>query len=183
MAWNVFKFCTALRGLGSIMILLVLGIVGVTYYAVVWTNYGPALSVGGLDSLAALVVILLFHFLVNPFHRFLESFVLLLKKLIIMMCVCVCVVKLGMLLWSYFSAVFTDPGVVPASDEEEQEGECDPLNSLEFGGLQPDASNQRTRFCRKCNQHKPPRCHHCSVCKLSLGHTFCFMLLYFNSGR
>lgn len=97
--------------------------------------------------------------------------------------VCVCIVKLGMLLWSYFSAVFTDPGVVPASDEEEQEGECDPLNSLEFGGLQPDASNQRTRFCRKCNQHKPPRCHHCSVCKLSLGHTFCFMLLYFNSGR
>lgn len=93
MAWNVFKFCTALRGLGSIMILLVLGIVGVTYYAVVWTNYGPALSVGGLDSLAALVVILLFHFLVNPFHRFLESFVLLLKKLIIMMCVCV--------LWSW----------------------------------------------------------------------------------
>ena len=26
MAWNVFKFCTALRGLGSIMILLVLGV-------------------------------------------------------------------------------------------------------------------------------------------------------------
>ncbi|CAG7874013.1 unnamed protein product [Brassica rapa] len=139
MAWNVFKFCTALRGLGSIMILLVLGIVGVTYYAVVWTSYGPALSVGGLESLAALVVILLFHFL------------------------------LGMLLWSYFSVVFTDPGVVPpnwrpALDEEEQEGECDPLNGLEFGGLQPEASTQRTRFCRKCNQHKPPRCHHCSVC-------------------
>ncbi|XP_018434482.2 probable protein S-acyltransferase 14 [Raphanus sativus] len=137
MAWNVFKFCTALRGLGSIMILLVLGIVGVTYYAVVWTNYGPALlSSGGLASLAALAVILMFHFL------------------------------LGMVLWSYFSVVFTDPGAVPpnwrpGSDEEEQQGECDPLNSLEFGGLQ---SNQRTRFCRKCNQHKPPRCHHCSVC-------------------
>lgn len=87
--------------------------------------------------------------------------------------------QLGMLLWSYFSVVFTDPGVVPpnwrpASDEEEQEGECDPLNSLEFGGLQPDASNQRTRFCRKCNQHKPPRCHHCSVCKLSLWSHFLF---------
>ena len=43
MAWNVFRFCTALRGLGSIMILMVLRVVGVTYYAVVLTNFGPAL--------------------------------------------------------------------------------------------------------------------------------------------
>jgi hypothetical protein len=65
MAWNVFKFCTALRGLGSIMILLVLGVVGVTYYAVVLTTYGPALYDGGLDSLIALIVLILFHFLVS----------------------------------------------------------------------------------------------------------------------
>lgn len=65
MAWNVFKFCTALRGLGSIMILLVLGVVGVTYYAVVLTNYGPALYSGGLDSVTALAVLLLFHCLVS----------------------------------------------------------------------------------------------------------------------
>lgn len=64
MAWNVFKFCTALRGLGSIMILLVLGVVGVTYYAVVLTNYGPALNDGGFDSLIAVVVLILFHCLV-----------------------------------------------------------------------------------------------------------------------
>lgn len=64
MAWNVFKFCTALRGLGSIMILLVLGVVGVTYYAVVITNYGPGLAAGGFDSLIALLVLILFHFLV-----------------------------------------------------------------------------------------------------------------------
>lgn len=63
MAWNVFRFCTALRGLGSIMILLVLGVVGVTYYAVVLTNYGPSLasSVGFLDVLIALSVLVLFH--------------------------------------------------------------------------------------------------------------------------
>ena len=65
MAWNVFKFCTALRGLGSIMILLVLGVVGATYYAVVLTNYGPALYAGGLDSLVALAVLILFHSLVS----------------------------------------------------------------------------------------------------------------------
>jgi palmitoyltransferase len=65
MAWNVFKFCTALRGLGSIMILLVLGVVGVTYYAVVITNYVPALYNGGFDSLIAILVLILFHSLVS----------------------------------------------------------------------------------------------------------------------
>ncbi|KAF1001729.1 hypothetical protein AG4045_000096 [Apium graveolens] len=40
MAWNVFKFCTALRGLGSIMI----------FFDQWWS-----------DSLVALVVLLLFH--------------------------------------------------------------------------------------------------------------------------
>lgn len=73
-----------------------------------------------------------------------------------------------MLLWSYFSVVITDPGSVPpnwrpASDEER--GESDPLNiSMEFD----NNSNPRFRFCRKCNQPKPSRCHHCSVCKLFL---------------
>ncbi|PON48392.1 Zinc finger, DHHC-type, palmitoyltransferase [Parasponia andersonii] len=137
MAWNVFKFCTALRGLGSIMILLVLGVVGVTYYAVVLTNYGPALYDGGLDSLIAFLVLILFHSL------------------------------LVMLLWSYFSVVLTDPGSVPPNWRpaiDEERGEADPLNGSEFTGVQPDPSNQRIRYCRKCNQLKPPRCHHCSVC-------------------
>ncbi|KAJ0112359.1 hypothetical protein Patl1_00261 [Pistacia atlantica] len=137
MAWNVFKFCTALRGLGSIMILLVLGVVGVTYYAVVLTNYGPALYVGGLGSVTALAVLLLFHCL------------------------------LVMLLWSYFSVVLTDPGSVPPNWRptiDEERGEADPLNGSEFSGVQSDPSNQRIRYCRKCNQLKPPRCHHCSVC-------------------
>ncbi|CAI9786003.1 unnamed protein product [Fraxinus pennsylvanica] len=134
MAWNVFKFCTALRGLGSIMILLVLGVVGVTYYAVVITNYGPGLTAGGLDSLIAFVVLILFHFL------------------------------LAMLLWSYFSVVFTDPGSVPPNWRttlDEERGDTDPLTSVEFP---VDSENGRIRICRKCNNLKPPRCHHCSVC-------------------
>lgn len=147
MAWNVFKFCTALRGLGSLMIVLVLSIVGVTYYAVVVTNYGPALLTGGLESLTAVVVILLFH------------------------------VLLAMLLWSYFSVVFTDPGTVPPNwrpaNADEESGEATALTSSEFTNpilsLQQSASladsgNSRARYCRKCNQMKPPRCHHCSVC-------------------
>lgn len=75
MAWNVFKFCTALRGLGSIMILLVLGVVGVTYYAVVITNYAPALTDGDLDSLVAVFVLISFHFLVIHLTRTLEIYI------------------------------------------------------------------------------------------------------------
>ncbi|KAL3616549.1 putative protein S-acyltransferase 14 [Castilleja foliolosa] len=134
MAWNVFKFCTALRGLGSIMILLVLGVVGVSYYAVVISNYGPGLAAGGLESLIAFVVLILFHCL------------------------------LVMLLWSYFSVVFTDPGGVPLNwrpEADEERGDNDPLTSSEYP---PDSENGRVRYCRKCNQLKPPRCHHCSVC-------------------
>ncbi|KAL9359829.1 hypothetical protein Peur_047952 [Populus x canadensis] len=137
MAWNVFKFCTALRGLGSIMILLVLGVVVVTYYAVVLNNYGPALYDGDIDSLVSLAVLITFHSL------------------------------LVMLLWSYFSVVLTDPGSVPPSWRpaiDEERGEADPLNGSECSGVQSDQLNQRIRYCRKCNQLKPPRCHHCSVC-------------------
>ncbi|XP_062223361.1 probable protein S-acyltransferase 14 [Phragmites australis] len=147
MAWNVFRFCTALRGLGSVMILLVLAVVGVTYYALVLCNYGPALlaATGALDALAALAVLLLFHFL------------------------------LVMLLWSYFSVVFTDPGGVPPnwrSDVDEERGETAPLSTSNFNSFMnsqqsidlSDTGSPRIRYCRKCNQLKPPRCHHCSVC-------------------
>ena len=68
MAWNVFRFCRALRGLGSIMIFIVLGVVGVTYYAVVFTIYCPAIYNGSLrEAVIALAVLFLFHFLVSIF--------------------------------------------------------------------------------------------------------------------
>lgn len=148
MAWNVFKFCTLLRGLGSIMIIFVLGIVTVTYYAVVVGNYGPALCSGALgDAAVAIVVLVLFHSL------------------------------LVMLLWSYFTVVFTDPGGVPPNWRpvaDEEKADSVPIEIPELGtpisGSQvlqeilADASNPRVRYCRKCNNFKPPRCHHCSVC-------------------
>ncbi|CAI5472810.1 unnamed protein product [Closterium sp. Yama58-4] len=65
------------------MILVVLAIVAVTYYAVVIASYGPELSKGGSTSFLAFLVLTVFHGL------------------------------LGMLLWSYFSVVLTDPGGVP----------------------------------------------------------------------
>ncbi|KAF7137995.1 hypothetical protein RHSIM_Rhsim07G0027900 [Rhododendron simsii] len=138
MAWNVFKFCTALRGLGSIMILLVLAVVGLTYYAVVFANYGPALYQGDIALLTSLAVLILFHIL------------------------------LVMLLWSYFAVVFTDAGSVPPNWRpvlDEESGDADPLTGSEFSGMPADITDPRVRYCRKCNQLKPPRCHHCSVCE------------------
>ncbi|CAJ1814227.1 unnamed protein product [Sphenostylis stenocarpa] len=137
MAWNVFKFCTSLKGLGSIMILMVLGVVGVTYYAVVLTNFGPALYLGGLDTPISFVGLILFHCL------------------------------LVMVLWSYFTVVFTDPGSVPPNWKpavDEERGEVDPLNGVELSNMRSDSSNVGIRHCRKCSQPKPARCHHCSVC-------------------
>jgi hypothetical protein len=43
---NVFVFCKFLKLLGNIMVLLVLGIVGFTWYAVVPGYYGPLMLVG-----------------------------------------------------------------------------------------------------------------------------------------
>ncbi|VFQ85961.1 unnamed protein product [Cuscuta campestris] len=138
MSWNIFRFCTALRGLGSIMILLVLGVVGVTYYAVVIVTYGPLLAgAGAIGILTSFAVLVLFHFL------------------------------LAMLLWSYFSVVLTDPGGVPPNWKpalDEERGENDPLTASEFTSLPADTAHSTIRFCKKCNQLKPPRCHHCSVC-------------------
>ena len=56
MAWNVFRFYIALRGLGSIMILLVLGVMVVSYYAVVLTKFGPALYSADIGSISSVVV-------------------------------------------------------------------------------------------------------------------------------
>ena len=73
-----------------------------------------------------------------------------------------------MLLWSYFSVVLTDPGGVPPNWRpimDEERGEGDPLTGSDFGVSPADASKQRVRYCRKCSQMKPPRCHHCSVCE------------------
>lgn len=49
------------------MILVVLAVVGVSYYAVVVASYGPELLEGGGKAAGALLIILIFHALVrNP---------------------------------------------------------------------------------------------------------------------
>lgn len=81
-----------------------------------------------------------------------------------------------MLLWSYFSVVSTDPGGVPPNWKpvvDEEKGDADPLLSEHTGvalGVEQEntlanPAGELVRSCRKCNQFKPPRCHHCSVCE------------------
>lgn len=142
---NLFKLCSALRVLGYFMILLFAAIVILTYYAVVFVTWGPLLFPLSSSSsfFSAFFILLLFHTL------------------------------LLLLTWSYFMAVFNDPGSVPLNwtplpqlpavavpppsnvefelEEEEEEEEA--------------ASTTTPGYCTRCQNAKPPRCHHCSICQ------------------
>lgn len=62
---NVFQFCQFLKLLGKIMIILVLLIVGMTYYAVIIATAVPGLHEGGAGNVTwCLFVFVTFHFLV-----------------------------------------------------------------------------------------------------------------------
>ncbi|KAJ4825425.1 hypothetical protein Tsubulata_010351 [Turnera subulata] len=133
---NVFKLCSGLKVLGYFMILLVAAIVGVSYYAVVVVAWGPKLIGAGARSVLAWTIIVVFHIL------------------------------LVMLLWSYFRVVFKDPGSVPenwrdASSEENLEAGT----SLNPPDCVPPEAVATVRYCNRCQNGKPPRCHHCSICQ------------------
>lgn len=135
---NVFKLCSGLKVLGYLMILLVAAIIAVSYQAVVIVTCGPQLLRGGAHSVLAFAIIMIFHFL------------------------------LIMLLWSYFTVVSKDPGSVP-----ENWRAVLPEEALETGSSLNDRSDcvvatdglDRRAFCNHCENGKPPRCHHCSVCQ------------------
>ncbi|XP_022757607.1 probable protein S-acyltransferase 12 [Durio zibethinus] len=132
---NLFKLCSGLRVLGYFMILLVAGIIGISYYAVVFLTCGPQLLRGGFHSFLSFAIVIIFH------------------------------VLLILLLWSYFRVVFKDPGSVPenwrAVSAEENLGVGSSLAAVD------DGFERRSRggYCIHCQNGKPPRCHHCSVCQ------------------
>ncbi|GAV79897.1 zf-DHHC domain-containing protein [Cephalotus follicularis] len=146
---NLFKFCSALKLLGYLMILLVAASIAVSYYAVVIVTWGPRLLHGGTHSLLAFFILLLFHIL------------------------------LVMLVWSYFMVVFNDPGSVPQNwrlvlSEESLEARTSLTlqdsvepEALASAWLDVDGLERRPRegYCSHCHNGKPPRCHHCSVCQ------------------
>ena len=76
--------------------------------------------------------------------------------------------QLIMLLWSYYRVVFKDPGSVPENwravlPEDALEAGSS-LNARSDCVVDTDGLDRRA-FCNYCQNGKPPRCHHCSVCK------------------
>ncbi|CAI8600862.1 unnamed protein product [Vicia faba] len=63
-----------------------------------------------------------------------------------------------MSLFSYRAAISTDPGRVPATYTPDIEDNTTPLHEIKRKGGD-------LRFCQKCSHYKPPRAHHCRVCK------------------
>ncbi|XP_061372861.1 probable protein S-acyltransferase 12 isoform X2 [Gastrolobium bilobum] len=146
---NLFKLCSGLRVLGYLMILLFAAIVSLTYYAVVFITWGPLLfRAGGLSSFFAFSILFLFHIL------------------------------LILLTWSYFMVVVNDPGSVPQNwrpdvdvdvEVEVQEHNLEAEAEVVVASHASDGLDLETRpstgYCTRCQNGKPPRCHHCSVCQ------------------
>ncbi|KAI3677512.1 hypothetical protein L6452_36776 [Arctium lappa] len=63
-----------------------------------------------------------------------------------------------MCICNYVVAMFTDPGRVPASFIPDIEDSDHPIHEIKRKGGD-------LRYCKKCSLHKPPRSHHCRICK------------------
>jgi palmitoyltransferase len=75
-------------------------------------------------------------------------------------------VLIFVLLICYARAVLTDPGQIPKLIAEKKElgnDEDEPLIDASQDGAQQVVKRQR--WCRTCESRKPPRSHHCRVCK------------------
>ncbi|RWR86268.1 putative protein S-acyltransferase 12 [Cinnamomum micranthum f. kanehirae] len=145
---NLFKFCSGLLVLGYLAILLVIAIVAISYYAVVVVTCGPQLARGGVGSVLYSSILVVFHFL------------------------------LALLLWSYFMVVFRDPGSVPENwrpvlEENLELGISVALSDYVSSETSASTRNSSTgterrqalSYCSHCENFKPPRCYHCSICK------------------
>ncbi|EEF30829.1 zinc finger protein, putative [Ricinus communis] len=63
-----------------------------------------------------------------------------------------------MCILNYAYAIFTDPGRVPSTYTPDIEDADNPVHEIKRKGGD-------LRFCQKCSHFKPPRAHHCRVCK------------------
>ncbi|KAH9897747.1 palmitoyltransferase PFA4 [Cubamyces lactineus] len=65
-------------------------------------------------------------------------------------------ILVGLLLWNYAMCVRTDPGGVPPHWRPDINDE---------DGYEVKKLTRSPRYCRTCQNYKPPRAHHCSQCK------------------
>ncbi|GMH34451.1 hypothetical protein BSKO_02285 [Bryopsis sp. KO-2023] len=146
---NVFQLCKFLKALGHVMVLVVLALLGLSYYSVVFLTLIPAFNNTDALWLKGVVIALMVVFSLVIF----------------------------MIVWSYFAAVVQDPGSVPEGwhpfgDDETAQRELQQW--LMYGDTLYDrADPRRPRYCRKCSGWKPERTHHCSVsgkCILKMDH-------------
>jgi len=131
------------------MLLVVLGLVGLTYYSVVVETLGPGMSSQDNKVKASATGVLAGVYSLIVF----------------------------MVLWSYFATVLTDPGRVPDNWHpfvDDAVAEVELQRWMQFGDLLYDRTDpRRPRYCRKCRIWKPQRTHHCSVsqrCILKMDH-------------
>ncbi|GLT92570.1 hypothetical protein SLE2022_104010 [Rubroshorea leprosula] len=64
----------------------------------------------------------------------------------------------GMCIFNYAGAIRKDPGRVPSSYVPDIEDAQNPVHEIKRKGGD-------LRYCQKCSHFKPPRAHHCRVCK------------------
>lgn len=86
-----------------------------------------------------------------------------------------------LLTWSHFRASFTDPGIV-TQGKDDAEFSREALLTCKFSnitqannssfdsgdddtGYEEDVDTKRWTICPKCQTYRPPRAHHCSICK------------------
>uniref|UniRef100_A0A453B854 S-acyltransferase n=1 Tax=Aegilops tauschii subsp. strangulata TaxID=200361 RepID=A0A453B854_AEGTS len=83
--------------------------------------------------------------------------------------------QLIMMLWCYFMVVFTNPGAVPENWRHAAEGDgmyannsSTISNNVATDCVNPPSTSEEQghapRYCSRCQNGKPPRCHHCSIC-------------------
>lgn len=84
--------------------------------------------------------------------------------------------QLIMMLWCYLMVVFTDPGAVPENwRHAAEEDDMDESNTRTISNdvatdivnpplFTSEGQGNASRYCSRCQNGKPPRCHHCSIC-------------------
>jgi DHHC palmitoyltransferase len=164
------------------MLPLVAAIAGAVHYAVVVVVWGPRIVKDGHVSGVALFVVVLFNLLVNgsnriilhayPHHKCSEQCQFVYCDIVLNYCEWILFsIQLVMLIWCYLRVVFSDPGTVPdgwrPSIEEDNAVQSSFPNGHNASDVRDSASvDTGARHCARCQNWKPPRCHHCSLCKL-----------------